>query len=47
MRIVFMGTPEFAVVSLETLIESGNEVAAVVTSPDKPAGRGKKYMSRP
>ena len=42
MRIVFMGTPEFAVVSLETLIESGNEVAAVVTSPDKPAGRGQK-----
>ena len=44
MRIVFMGTPEFAVVSLETLIESGNEVAAVVTSPDKPAGRGQKMQ---
>jgi len=37
-----MGTPEFAVASLEKLIESGNEIAAVVTSPDKPAGRGQK-----
>jgi len=44
MRIVFMGTPEFAVASLEALIESGNEVAAVVTSPDKPAGRGQKMQ---
>ncbi|MDR1172873.1 MAG: methionyl-tRNA formyltransferase [Bacteroidales bacterium] len=44
MRIVFMGTPEFAVASLEALIESGNEVAAVITSPDKPAGRGQKMQ---
>ena len=44
MRIVFMGTPEFAVASLEALIESGNEVAAVVSSPDKPAGRGQKMQ---
>ena len=44
MRIVFMGTPEFAVTSLETLIASGNEVAAVVCSPDKPAGRGQKIQ---
>jgi len=42
MRIVFMGTPDFAVASLEALIESGNEIVAVVTSPDKPAGRGQK-----
>jgi len=42
MRIVFMGTPEFAVASLKALIESGNEVVAVVTSPDKPSGRGQK-----
>ena len=42
MRIVFMGTPEFAVASLEALIESGNEVVAVVSSPDKLAGRGQK-----
>ena len=41
MRIVFMGTPEFAVASLEALIQSGNDVVAVVTSPDKPAGRGR------
>ena len=44
MRIVFMGTPEFAVASLEALIASGNEVAAVVSSPDKPAGRGQKIQ---
>ncbi|MDR2813975.1 MAG: methionyl-tRNA formyltransferase [Prevotellaceae bacterium] len=39
-RIVFMGTPEFAVASLQALVEAGYTVAAVVTSPDKPAGRG-------
>jgi methionyl-tRNA formyltransferase len=42
MRIVFMGTPEFAVASLEALVEAGFDVAAVVTAPDKPAGRGQK-----
>ena len=41
-RIVFMGTPEFAVASLEALIATGIEVAAVVTAPDKPAGRGRQ-----
>lgn len=40
MRIVFYGTPEFAVPSLKGIVESGYEVAAVVTAPDKPAGRG-------
>lgn len=40
MRIVFMGTPEFSVESLDHLIKSGFEVCAVVTVPDKPAGRG-------
>ncbi|MDR1866250.1 MAG: methionyl-tRNA formyltransferase [Bacteroidales bacterium] len=40
MRIVFMGTPEFAATSLEALLEAGMEVAAVVTAPDKPVGRG-------
>ena len=44
MRLIFMGTPEFAVASLEALIESGNEIAAVVTTPDKPAGRGRKVQ---
>lgn len=42
MRIVFMGTPEFAVASLDALIAAGRNVVAVVTTPDKPAGRGQK-----
>ena len=41
-RIVFMGTPEFAVPSLEILLKKGYEVVGVITSPDKPAGRGRK-----
>jgi methionyl-tRNA formyltransferase len=44
MRIVFMGTPDFAVASLEKIIESGQNVKAVVTAPDRPAGRGQKLM---
>jgi methionyl-tRNA formyltransferase len=39
-KIVFMGTPEFAVASLHALIESGFQVVAAITAPDKPAGRG-------
>jgi methionyl-tRNA formyltransferase len=46
-RIVFMGTPEFAVPSLRSLQKSGFDVAAVVTAPDKPAGRGRKISSSP
>src|ERR1700761_8338588 len=42
MRIVFMGTPEFAVASLDELIQSGCEIVGVITAPDKPAGRGQK-----
>src|SRR5574343_1489745 len=42
MRIVFMGTPDFAVASLDALISNGFNVIAVVTAPDKPAGRGLK-----
>lgn len=42
MRIVFMGTPEFAVASLEALLEAGSQIVGVVTAPDKPAGRGQK-----
>lgn len=45
MRIVFLGTPEFAVASLAALVEAGMEVVAVVTSPDKPAGRGLQLRS--
>ncbi|MBQ1802144.1 MAG: methionyl-tRNA formyltransferase [Lachnobacterium sp.] len=41
MRVVFMGTPDFAVPCLEKIIEKGHEVALVVTQPDKPKGRGK------
>lgn len=43
---VFMGTPEFAVASLNAIMEQGYNVVGVVTSPDKPAGRGKK-LSEP
>ncbi|GAA4340882.1 methionyl-tRNA formyltransferase [Mucilaginibacter gynuensis] len=42
MRIVFMGTPQFAVASLDELIQHGSNIVAVVTAPDKPAGRGQK-----
>ncbi|MBL4675730.1 MAG: methionyl-tRNA formyltransferase [Mucilaginibacter sp.] len=42
MRIVFMGTPTFAVASLDALITAGCDVVGVVTAPDKPAGRGQK-----
>ena len=44
LRIVFMGTPEFAVPSLRALVEGGYNVVAVVTMPDKPAGRGLKLQ---
>lgn len=44
MKIVFMGTPEFAVGALEALILAGHEITAVVTQPDKPKGRGKELQ---
>ncbi len=47
MRIIFMGTPEFAVASLEALLASGSEIVGVVTAPDKPAGRGKVVTESP
>jgi len=40
LRIIFMGTPEFAVVSLDKLVTTGCNIVAVITAPDKPAGRG-------
>ena len=40
MRIVFMGTPDFAVPCLKRLVDDGNEVVGVFTQPDKPKGRG-------
>lgn len=47
MRIVFMGTPDFAVNTLECLIDSRHEVAAVVTQPDKPKGRSGRLVQPP
>ncbi|MFT3933584.1 MAG: methionyl-tRNA formyltransferase [Chitinophagaceae bacterium] len=41
-NIIFMGTPEFAVASLDALVNAGFNIAAVITAPDKPAGRGMK-----
>lgn len=47
MKIVFMGTPEYAVPSLEALLKQGHEIITVVTQPDKPRGRGKKVSFSP
>lgn len=47
MRIVFMGTPQFSVPSLQALIDGGYEIAAVVTQPDRKCGRGHKLTSPP
>lgn len=47
MQVVFMGTPDFAVPALKALIESGHDLAAVVTQPDRPKGRGKKELPPP
>ncbi|GAA4447657.1 methionyl-tRNA formyltransferase [Ravibacter arvi] len=46
-RIVFMGTPDFAVASLKALVEAGKNVVAVITAADKPAGRGLKLTPSP
>src|ERR1700755_1981159 len=43
-RIVFMGTPDFAVASLDALVQAGFTIVGVVTAPDKPAGRGMKLQ---
>jgi methionyl-tRNA formyltransferase len=47
LKIIFMGTPEFAVPSLEILVESKFNVVAVITAPDKPQGRGQKLTASP
>lgn len=47
MKVVFMGTPDFAVGALESIIRAGHEVTAVVTQPDKPKGRGKEVQISP
>jgi len=46
MRVVFMGTPDFAVGTLKAIIEAGHDVAAVVTQPDKPKGRSHLFSHR-
>jgi methionyl-tRNA formyltransferase len=45
LRIVFLGTPDFAVASLDALLKAGGNVVAVVTAPDKPAGRGMQLQT--
>lgn len=47
MRILFMGTPEFAVASLKHLVEDGHEICGVITQPDKPKNRGMKLIPTP
>ena len=47
MRIMFMGTPDFAVPSLEALYNKGHDICAVISQPDKPKGRGKKLVAPP
>jgi methionyl-tRNA formyltransferase len=47
MKIIFAGTPEFAVPALEALIKAGHEIVMVLTQPDRPAGRGMKLRASP
>ena len=47
LRIIFMGTPEFAVASLDALVKQGYNICAIVTAPDRPAGRGRKIQTSP
>lgn len=47
MRIIFMGTPDFSVPTLEALVQGGHQVIAAVTQPDKPKGRGKSVLMTP
>ena len=47
LKIVFFGTPDFAVESLDRLVKGGYNIVGVVTMPDKPAGRGHKMFQSP
>lgn len=47
LRIVFMGTPDFAVESLKALVENNYQIVGVITAPDRPAGRGQKLKQSP
>ena len=44
LRIVFMGTPDFAVGVLKEMVEAGKNIVGVITAPDRPAGRGRKLL---
>ncbi len=44
LRIIFLGTPDFAVANLKALVDDGQDIVGVITAPDKPAGRGKKIQ---
>jgi len=46
-RVIFAGTPEFALVALSALVDSGVVPVAVLTQPDRPAGRGKRVTASP
>ena len=47
LRIIFMGTPEFAVASLDILVKNGCHIVGIITAPDKPSGRGMKMTESP
>ena len=47
MRVIFMGTPDFSVGTLEALLKAGHEVVLAVTQPDKPKGRGNSMQFPP
>ena len=47
MRLVFCGTPQFAVPTLKTLLEAGHDMQLVVTQPDRPSGRGMQLVAPP
>ena len=47
MKVIFMGTPDFAVGTLEAIVAAGHEVVLAVTQPDKPKGRGKSMQYPP
>ena len=47
LRIIFMGTPDFAVPSLQNLVKNNYNVVAIITAPDKPRGRGQQVVPSP
>src|SRR4030067_396702 len=47
MKVIFMGTPEFAIPSLEAIHKEGHDILCVITQPDRPKGRGMHFMPSP